>query len=277
MDYAAADSTFQEWHWPAANFITIRGFCRAVGWFDISGADARSFRNDLGHGWQGRCAATLAPVHTMACASWLVPGCHLWLSLRHLVGNRHCAPAGRAQWPRKGLALIFTSYLPLLLTYNFIIPLGEEPGWRGFALPRLQAKYGPLLGSVILGTLHGLWHLPAFFVNGTSSLGSFSFIGFALFIVSAIGLTLAFTWVFNNVGGSPLLMILLHGSNEAYMPFVQRLIPVFPKGADLWIEIVLVAVYALLVIGTKGRLSYKRNRVEQPSEPSPVSSMPSHV
>jgi uncharacterized protein len=56
--------------------------------------------------------------------------------------------------------------LPLLGIFVYIFflggPLSEEPGWRGFALPRLQSLHGPLVGSPILGILWGLWHLPLF-------------------------------------------------------------------------------------------------------------------
>jgi uncharacterized protein len=41
-------------------------------------------------------------------------------------------------------------------------PLGEEPGWRGFVLPRLQPRFGPLGGTLLLGFLWGCWHLPEF-------------------------------------------------------------------------------------------------------------------
>jgi len=45
-------------------------------------------------------------------------------------------------------------------------PVNEEPGWRGFALPRLQARFGPVVGSILLGTLWAGWHLPLFFIHG---------------------------------------------------------------------------------------------------------------
>ncbi len=79
-------------------------------------------------------------------------------------------------WP-----LIFTLYLPLILTVNLIDAVGEEPGFRGFALPRLQQQYGPLRGSVILGLLHSLWHLPGFFVIGWP--GPFTPSGFVIFVL----------------------------------------------------------------------------------------------
>jgi membrane protease YdiL (CAAX protease family) len=66
--------------------------------------------------------------------------------------------------------LLFTVFLPLI-PYGIVAPgLAEEPAWRGFALPRLQARYGPLLASLILGLLHALWHTPAYFVPATSQL-----------------------------------------------------------------------------------------------------------
>src|SRR4051794_8829635 len=66
----------------------------------------------------------------------------------------------------KGLATLAPLPLLGLFVYVFFLggPLGEEPGWRGFALPRLQRLHGPLVGSLILGPLWALWHLPLFFV-----------------------------------------------------------------------------------------------------------------
>jgi len=73
-----------------------------------------------------------------------------------------------------GATANFLGLKPLLaVTYLFTYiavffgggPLGEEPGWRGFALPRLQEKYGPLLGTLILGVLWTCWHLPDFLTS----------------------------------------------------------------------------------------------------------------
>src|SRR5437764_1136228 len=119
-------------------------------------------------------------------------------------------------------SLLLTVFLPqgvfIILTASF----AEELGWRGFALPRLQQRYGPVLGTVILGTLHGLWHLPAFF---TLILGPFSFPGFAGFLISAIALTFLFTWIFNHTRGSVLLATLTHGFSDAALGLVALLIP----------------------------------------------------
>src|SRR5205814_7707748 len=81
-------------------------------------------------------------------------------------------------------SLLFTVYLPYLVV-DLISTMGEEMGWVGYALPNLQQRIAPLLSAVTLGVLWSLWHLPAFFVIG--GLGPFSLVGFAFFIVFAIG------------------------------------------------------------------------------------------
>ena len=86
--------------------------------------------------------------------------------------------------------------LPILVIIT--VTLGEEVGWRGYALPALQARYGALVSSVILGVLWALWHLPAFFNPDTH----YSNLPFVLQLALQIPLAILFTWVFNSTGGA---------------------------------------------------------------------------
>jgi len=83
------------------------------------------------------------------------------------------------------------------------IGLGEEPGWRGFALPQLQTKHSPLKASFILATLWAIWHLP---LIGNE----FPWPIVPAFLLSVVGGTLLLTWLFNHTRGSVLLAMLFH-------------------------------------------------------------------
>ncbi len=85
-------------------------------------------------------------------------------------------------------------------------PVGEELGWRGFALPRLLVRWSPLVASLILGVIWGVWHLPAFFIAG---LPQKSLTFFAL-LVATICVSVIDTWIFLRTGGNLLLRILVH-------------------------------------------------------------------
>lgn len=69
---------------------------------------------------------------------------------------------------RDGLEIEPESALTLLntLVLFFLVVLGEEVGWRGYALPRLQQRHGALVASLILELVWAVWHLPAFWVSG---------------------------------------------------------------------------------------------------------------
>ena len=108
-------------------------------------------------------------------------------------------------------------FLMLLLIMLIGGPLAEEPGWRGFALDRLQKRFGAVAGSVILGGIWILWHLPLFFIEGTSQNQKGFGIAFWSWSLQLIVISLIFTLVYNNNRKSILAAILLHlMANMAY-------------------------------------------------------------
>lgn len=85
-----------------------------------------------------------------------------------------------------------------------LVPLGEEIGWRGYALPRLLARHGPLRASLILGVLWALWHTCMLI-----SVGSPPLLVVLGMVEVAIG-SVMFTWMHQRTGGSLLAAVLLH-------------------------------------------------------------------
>ena len=168
-------------------------------------------------------------------------------------------------------AIGFLLYVVTILSLMILgSPLGEEPGWRGFALPRLQQRYGPLAGSLVLGPLWALWHLPLFF---TAWGASYQIIGIPLalllFTVTLMGFTIVMTWLFNNTKGSIFLAILFHAALDAGATFLVTLYPqastssVQPGTSAVILELltmglVWIVIAGLLLAFTRGKLSYKR-------------------
>jgi uncharacterized protein len=161
------------------------------------------------------------------------------------------------QWP-----VLFTAFLPGVLAQMLIPALGEEPGWRGFALPRLQAQYGPVAGSLVLGALHGLWHMPVMF---TLLLGPFSLSGLGAFVVTAMGGTLIYTWIYNHTRGSILIAMLTHAASNASSSLLTEFIPtdvvepaLLQAIGEGWLNALAFGVAAaVLLIATRGRLGYR--------------------
>ena len=146
-------------------------------------------------------------------------------------------------------------------------PLLEEGGWRGFSLPRLQRLHGPLAGTLILGALWGLWHLPFFFgpLSQTGPDATFVSAGIAFveFTIGLIGLSVVMTWVLNNSGGSVLMAILLHAAFDVAPAFIK----LFPSTTPYYvpvhfqtsgIAIVFSAAAFVIIIVTRAKLSYQR-------------------
>lgn len=96
----------------------------------------------------------------------------------------------------------------ILIAFIYILFLGgglEEPGWRGYAQPNLMKNYDTFKTSIILGLFWSFWHLPLFFIPGSSQYGIF----FPGYLIYTIGITIIVAWVYNNTQ-SVFLCILLH-------------------------------------------------------------------
>ena len=114
------------------------------------------------------------------------------------------------------IGLWITAILMLIIVLPFMLlggPLGEEWGWRGYALDRLQKKWNGLISSLILCAFWAVWHVPLFFIAGSSQRLLLDYVPFVLilqFSVTLLLITILFTWLHNVSGGSVLVAILLH-------------------------------------------------------------------
>ncbi len=102
----------------------------------------------------------------------------------------------------------------IFLTIPFIV-FGEEIGWRGFALPVLQAKFSPLKSSFIVGLMWAVWHIPAFIVADIFESYAHLLLALLGFVILCMVLSILFTWVVNSSGGSTFMAVLMHSSIAA--------------------------------------------------------------
>ncbi len=89
-------------------------------------------------------------------------------------------------------------------------PLGEEPGWRGFALPGMQARLSPLAATAILAVVITVWHLPLAFLAAGDPWSNL-----ATIVVGTVAVTFWYTWLFDHTGGSVLLVVVAHAAEGA--------------------------------------------------------------
>lgn len=118
----------------------------------------------------------------------------------------------------------------------------EEPGWRGFALPRLQARYSPLVASLILGVIWASWHLPLL-VSDTS--GQRPPIPYFL---TVLALSVLLAWLYNGTKGSVFLAILMHGAFNTVGAFFLPIQFGAAYGRLWWLQTALWWTVAIVVI-----------------------------
>lgn len=103
----------------------------------------------------------------------------------------------------------------------FLLAVGEELGWRGFALPRLMAHQPALSASLILGALHAFWHWPLILFPG-QILSDVPLLAHTLVILAS---SILYTWILQHTGGSVFMAVLFHGAINAVSPFYAGLGP----------------------------------------------------
>jgi membrane protease YdiL (CAAX protease family) len=127
----------------------------------------------------------------------------------------------------------------------FVLIVGEELGWRGYALPKLLAERSVLAASLILGALWGAWHLPTFFVPGAPQYG----FPFSAFVLLTMAYSVLFSWVYLRTRGSVLIATLLHGAINLSQGF-------FLGGVDparvYWLLAAVYGVAALALVAAAG-------------------------
>jgi membrane protease YdiL (CAAX protease family) len=169
---------------------------------------------------------------------------------------------------------VLTRGMPLLSVAVFlafsIFPgsaLGEEIGWRGYALPRLQTGRSALGASLILGPIWALWHLPLWLTGTPGRNASL----YAAFSVSVVALSVILTWVYNSTGGSLLAVVLLHATFNLPLTLAteqlgsQATVPLLLY----WGLLVVAAIVVVIVVGPK-HLSRKYRKQEEQAEESGV-------
>lgn len=154
----------------------------------------------------------------------------------------------------------------VVLFVFFIFPgsaSGEEIGWRGFALPHLQAVRSALGASVVLGVAWGVWHLPLYLTGADIRPLSL----FGPWVLLTVAASVIYTWIYNGTGGSLLMVVLFHAASNLFLtvflvePFEDQLTRPF------LILVALTILAASVVVAAAGPATLSRTRAKQVAVP----------
>ncbi len=119
--------------------------------------------------------------------------------------------------------------------------LGEELGWRGFALPQLQKRMSAFRASLLIWVVWTVWHFPAFFLASSRD-GEMPIWMFTIFVFAV---TILFTWAYNMTNGNLLIPVVFHGTANASESLLELLVPLSERVTALgW----LTGVYSLIAL-----------------------------
>jgi uncharacterized protein len=200
---------------------------------------------------------------------WQVPGKWYVFAFFYIVALKLCAALiyrlSTGAWPHFGGLSLYL--VPIAIAFSTPFQIGEEAGWRGFALPRLADRLGLPLASLVLGVIWGVWHLPQFFVRGADTYGQ----SFWFFVIQVTAISVAFAWLWMRTGRSLLLTMLLHSAINNSKDIVSSLLPApgspfLLKGSPIgWLTLILLWCCAGLFL-----FDIRRREKQCQDEPGPL-------
>lgn len=175
----------------------------------------------------------------------------LWYDTFRLAANLIARMIDGQPYPILDTSNPFWMIIPLFL-YAFISSgMGEEFGWRGYVLPRFQAKWNALTSSIVLGILWAAWHIPAFIIPNISPLYQYDFwVWVPLILLSSV----VYTWVFNNTKGSVLAAALIHASLNTSVVVMP------PTASSTWYFYGIFLLSVILIVIVFGPKNFVRQR-----------------
>ena len=146
---------------------------------------------------------------------------------------------------------IFPLYLLLMIFFG---GGQEEIGWRGYILPFLEKKYGLIVGSLILGITWSVWHIPLWFIPGTSQ----TYMNFIAFTFMTIGYSYIFSWIIKASGHRLFSGLIIHGVANGFAALFPSLI--MEKGATqirFWLYCIITIVVGIIIVSIRTYKSRK--------------------
>jgi uncharacterized protein len=138
--------------------------------------------------------------------------------------------------------------------------LGEEIGWRGYVLPRLQSRMSALSAALLIAPIWGLWHLPLWLTGDPVKTPTF----YVAFFAAVFPMSVLLTWVYNSTGGSLLMVVILHATVN--LPVTLVIDDLGTRGrvpSLLYFGLLVVAAIVVVMVAGPKHLSRKHRKQEE--------------
>ena len=144
---------------------------------------------------------------------------------------------------------------PIYLLINIFMGGGqEEIGWRGYILPFLEKKYGLIIGSLILGIIWAIWHIPLWFIPGTTQV----YMNFIAFTFMTIGYSYIFSWIIELSNKKLFSGLVIHGIANGFAGIFPTLVmDKNTKQIRFWIYTIIILIIGIIIVSIR---TYKNRK-----------------